>query len=140
MRSSVIFQAPRSSSPIHVIARKPLGDGLNVPGYDVLILSDLLYFDQSHQQLVESIGLLLSRKTISQAYVAAGMYTRPEVCDNFLNLATMLGLEYEEQTSKSQTQEEKAWRGQMQVIGMSQESLAARKANVRWWILWWHGV
>lgn len=51
-----------------------------------------------------------------------------------------MGLEYEEQTEKSQTQEEKAWRGEMPVIGMSQESLAARKANVRWWILWWRGV
>lgn len=105
-----------------------------------MILSDLLYFDKSHQQIVQSIGLLLSRKTTSLAYIAAGMYTRAEVCDNFLNLATLMGLEYEEQTFKSQTEEEKAWRGQMRVTGMSQESLAVRKANVRWWVLWWRGV
>lgn len=117
--------------------RKPLGDSPDVPGYDILILSDLLYFDRSHEQLVRSIELLLSRKKTSRAYVAAGMYTPEAVCSQFFKLASSEGLGYEEQTHITQVEEEKRWRGEMEVVGISSESLAARKADVRWWIVWW---
>ncbi|KAF8317685.1 hypothetical protein DL93DRAFT_2076800 [Clavulina sp. PMI_390] len=108
-------------------------------GYDFMILSDLLYFDASHDALVKSVELLLSRRETSRAYVGAGMYTPPAVCAKFIAIAEKAGLEAEEQTAKTQTPEESMWRGQMNVVGMTLESLAARKANVRWWMMKWKG-
>lgn len=130
----LILPLPRVYNLTTCVFRRVLKDQT---GYDILILSDLLYFDASHEQLVQSIELLLSRKATSRVYVAAGMYTPSRVCDNFLQIARQKGLENEELTHKTQTEEEKFWRGELPVFGMSREGLSASKANVRWWLLWW---
>lgn len=108
----------------------------HAPLYDVMILSDLLYFDHSHKELVESITLLLLRAQTARLYVAAGRYTPPAVCDAFLALAKTAGLEYEERTNTSSV-EEMQWRGTLPVIGLDREALSSRKNQVRWWILRW---
>lgn len=105
--------------------------------YDILFLSDLLYFDSSHTQLVSSITLLLSRIPSARVYVAAGNYTPPAVCDVFFSLARAAGLEFVEQPAP-----EGAWRGTPDVWRtrrerVSLETLGERKASCRWWIGRW---
>ena len=96
-----------------------------------MILSDLLYFDASHNDLLQSILSLLSRRTSSRVYVAAGKYTSPTTCNTFLSLAESAGLLFEEGDT------DEGWRGSLEVVGLSQEGLSMRKANVRWWTLQW---
>lgn len=101
------------------------------PGYDAMILSDLLYFDTSHTDLLQSILSLLARRPSSRAYVAAGKYTSPTTCNAFLLLVENAGLLFEE------GEVDDGWRGSLEVVGLSQEELSLRKANVRWWTLRW---
>lgn len=103
----------------------------------MVILSDLLYFDASHPQLVASIVLLLRRSNTSRAYVAAGTYTPPAVCARFLQLAQEAGFEYEENTGSLGEGNEDSWPGNLPVIGLTKQELALRKAQVRLWTLWW---
>jgi nicotinamide N-methyltransferase len=102
-----------------------------------LLLSDLLYFNASHNELIQSIALLLSRRPESRAFVAAGTYTHPTVCDNFFRLAALAGFEYQEQTHKGDSPKESDWCGSLPVVGLTRNELSARKAQVRWWSLWW---
>jgi len=55
-------------------AEKKTGEnaGALAPGFDVLILSDLLHFDTSHAALAESVVALLGRDTEARVYAAAG--------------------------------------------------------------------
>lgn len=48
-----------------------LADG---PGFDVVIMSDLLHFDRSHVELAESVVSLLARHDQARVYVAAGTH------------------------------------------------------------------
>ncbi|KAF8328068.1 uncharacterized protein EI90DRAFT_1595140 [Cantharellus anzutake] len=100
-------------------------------GYDAMILSDLLYFDSSHRDLIESLTLLLRRHPSSVAYVGAGIYTSEATCSSFFSLAEEAGL------AKEEGQVEPDWLGTMVIGRLSREDLAKHKANSRWWTLRW---
>lgn len=121
---------------INLRGRGVLSERGGAAGCDVMILSDLLYFDNSHLELVKSITLLLSRSPGARAYVAAGTYTPPTVCDAFFALAKTAELECEERTDISSS-DEIYWRGKLPVVGLTKVELSARKKQVRWWILKW---
>jgi len=65
-------------------------------GYDILLLSDLVWLNSLHSALVQSIISLLSRQG-GQALIFAGVYT-PAACIN-----SFFGLLTEEATACSQT-------------------------------------
>lgn len=73
-------------------------------GYDTLILSDLLHFDASHELLLDSVCALLSPKPLGghsqsitpQVHLAAGRYTPPSVCADFLHLGEARGFKWTE--------------------------------------------
>ena len=102
-------------------------------GYDAVIMSDLLHFDRSHDVLARSLASLLRRDAAARAYVAAGKYTKPHVCDNFVQEARRLGVVLEEQEVES------TWMGTMRVSGggLDAEQLSVRKNMCRWWIGKW---
>ncbi len=113
-------------------------------GYDILILSDLLHFDRSHDVLISSMTSLLRRSTDSRAYIAAGSYTRPEVRDTFLRKVEEAGLRVdpgsgstEDSLSLAQVAGDTQWLGKLQVSGLDREQLAARKAVCRYWTARW---
>ncbi|GAW07359.1 nicotinamide n-methyltransferase nnt1 [Lentinula edodes] len=64
----------------------------SITGFDIVILSDLLHFDASHDALVKSLSLLLAKTVDARVYVAAGKYTLPKVVSSFLKKATDAGL------------------------------------------------
>ena len=82
-------------------------------GYDTLILSDLLHFDTSHSLLLDAVCTLLAprhaqdetilseggsraRNAIPQIHLAAGRYTPPAVCADFLRLGENRGFKWTE--------------------------------------------
>ncbi|KAF8137600.1 hypothetical protein EV363DRAFT_1254500 [Boletus edulis] len=103
-----------------------------LPGYDIVIMSDLLHFDSSHGVLMLALSSLLAKSSQTRVYVAAGNYTAPHVCDNFINLGTHAGLIWEEKTSEQET-----WMGSMIVSGLDTVQLTTRKRACRWWIGRW---
>ncbi|KAF4597905.1 hypothetical protein EYR38_006297 [Pleurotus pulmonarius] len=113
-------------------------------GYDILILSDLLHFDRSHDVLISSLIFLLRRSTDSRAYIAAGSYTRPEVRDTFLRKVEEAGLRVDpgsgsaaDSLGLAQVACDTQWLGKLQVSGLDREQLAARKAVCRYWTARW---
>jgi len=63
------------------------------PGFDVVIMSDLLHFDSSHVALVDSLTALLSKSGGgSRVYVAVGNYTKQDACDRFIDHARHTGI------------------------------------------------
>ncbi|KZS87231.1 hypothetical protein SISNIDRAFT_446945 [Sistotremastrum niveocremeum HHB9708] len=100
-------------------------------GFDCMILSDLLYFDKSHEDLVRSITLFLRPSSLSRVYVAAGNYTPSVVCDNFFKIAEQSGLEWKE------GEDDQDWRGTLPVKSLDREALIARKCMCRWWVGRW---
>lgn len=94
-------------------------------------MSDLLYFDKSHDDLVQSIDLLLARNDGARVYVGAGKYTPPQVCDSFLEKGRKLGLLWTEQSVEGR------WQGTTTDATYSVEDLEARKNNSRVWIGQW---
>ncbi|THV07067.1 hypothetical protein K435DRAFT_643999, partial [Dendrothele bispora CBS 962.96] len=107
-------------------------------GYDIIILSDLLHFHSSHDALIHSMKLLLSKNPESVSYISAGNYTLPHVCDNFVSRARESGFDIEE-VLPNQNSEDTEWLGQMEVSGLDREALAIRKAVCRFWIAKWGG-
>ncbi|KAF9256612.1 hypothetical protein L218DRAFT_881357, partial [Marasmius fiardii PR-910] len=106
----------------------------NQNGFDIVILSDLLHFHSSHDVLVKSLSLLLSKSSPkAKAYIAAGKYTQPHVCDNFVKLAREAGFVIEEILP---TAEESEWLGG-QVSGLDKDALSTRKAACRFWTGRW---
>lgn len=107
-------------------------------GYDIVIMSDLLHFDSSHEVLVLALSSLLAKSFQARVYVAAGNYTTPHVCDNFLNLGTHAGLIWEEETSDRSERHGETWMGSMIVSGLDAAQLSTRKRVCRWWIGRWN--
>ncbi|KZT64543.1 hypothetical protein DAEQUDRAFT_678413 [Daedalea quercina L-15889] len=110
------------------------------PGFDVVILSDLLHFDASHTVLLASLTALLRKSPDARAYVAAGKYTSSVHCAHFVRIAAEAGIVLEEGTdSDSGENGESIWRGTMQVSGggLDREQLAVRKGMCRWWVGRW---
>ena len=109
-------------------------------GYDIVFLSDLLYFDDSHGALITSLTSLLSKSCTSRAYIAAGAYTLPHVCDNFLTEGIRAGLTFVEGPScagGSGNADDAVWLGKLEVSGLNKDQLAVRKAMCRWWVCRW---
>ncbi|PPQ66528.1 hypothetical protein CVT26_009501 [Gymnopilus dilepis] len=100
------------------------------PGYDIVLLSDLVHFFDSHDALISSVTMLLRKQKEARVYVGAGKYTRPEVCDNFLLKSQSAGLELEEIYDDADGK----WLGSLQVGNLDNEALALRKSNCRFWI------
>ncbi|KAF5369256.1 hypothetical protein D9758_002632 [Tetrapyrgos nigripes] len=112
---------------------KLLPAGSSEAGYDVVILSDLLHFHSSHDSIIESMKLLLSKGPESICYLSAGKYTLPHVCDNFVLKAKVNGFDIEEII----TDEKEKWKGHLEVSGLDNEALSTRKAACRFWIARW---
>ncbi|KAK0480647.1 hypothetical protein IW261DRAFT_1473716 [Armillaria novae-zelandiae] len=108
--------------------------GGEMMGYDVVILSDLLHFHSSHNVLIASLKSLLQKTAESRVYIAAGRYTSPSVCDNFMKIANSEGLCIEEQVPGGQ---EEPWLGTMEVENFDKQALSLRKAACRFWIGRW---
>ena len=102
-------------------------------GYDIVIMSDLLHFDASHDVLLSSLLSLLRKSPESRAYVAAGKYTKAHHCDHFVNEAKKTGILLEEE------KDEPIWRGTLDVHGggLDREQLGVRKGMCRWWVGRW---
>lgn len=103
------------------------------PGFDIVILSDLLHFDQSHGVLLSSLTRTLRRTSSARTYVAAGNYTLSHHCDHFLREGETVGLVWE------QGEDDAVWRGSLEVSGggLDHEQLGVRKGMCRWWIGRW---
>ncbi|PBK67448.1 hypothetical protein ARMSODRAFT_959032 [Armillaria solidipes] len=99
--------------------------GSEIMGYDVVILSDLL---------IASLKSLLRKTADSRVYIAAGRYTSPNVCDNFMEIANSEGFCIEEEVSDGQ---EEPWLGTMEVANFDKQALSVRKAACRFWIGRW---
>jgi nicotinamide N-methyltransferase len=106
------------------------------PGFDIVIMSDLLHFDSSHTALVDSLIALLSKSDGSRAYVAAGRYTKQDVCDRFINQTRLAGIELVEESHH-----QGGWQGQMAVRGpgLDLEGLRSRRDMSRLWVGRWTG-
>ncbi|TFK72471.1 hypothetical protein BDN72DRAFT_763276 [Pluteus cervinus] len=104
------------------------------PGYDFMVLSDLLHFDSFHDHLVGSIISLLSKLESSRVHVAAGKYTSERTCNTFLGKAASAGLVFDEILLLP---DEETWRGQMVVSGLNREDLTLRKRACRYWVGRW---
>ncbi|KAJ7741957.1 hypothetical protein DFH07DRAFT_49253 [Mycena maculata] len=100
-------------------------------GYDLVVLSDLLHFHSSHGVLISSVDALLARSPDARIHVAAGNYTKPEVCDNFLSLAAEAGFTFDELLPADGESE---WLGRSTVSGLDKMDLAMRKAACRYWV------
>ncbi|OBZ67397.1 Protein N-methyltransferase nnt1 [Grifola frondosa] len=102
-------------------------------GFDVMILSDLLHFDRSHDELIGSLTSLLHKTSSARAYIAAGKYTHPDVCYHFLQDAEKAGFVLEE------GEVERQWQGSLLVKGaaLDREQLGVRKNMCRWWTARW---
>ena len=112
-------------------------EGISV-GYDAVILSDLLHFDQSHLALLDSVCMLLARRRSARVYVAAGIYTKYGVCSAFLHQAEQRGLVWVDRGAGPEGRElDEVWRGSLPVLGISREQLGARKGMCRWWVGQW---
>jgi len=98
-------------------------------------MSDLLHFDASRAELLSSLTQLLVKSSDARAYVAAGIYTPPHICDAFLREGEHLGLEWAERRIEA----EQGWTGKMEVRGpgLDLEGLKRRKEMVRLWVGKW---
>ena len=97
-------------------------------------MSDLLHFDASHDLLLLSLKLLLSKAATSRVYVAVGNYTKATVCDNFLREGERIGIIWEEGENNPTEAE---WHGTLEVTGLDRTQLAARKNVCRCWLGRW---
>lgn len=70
-------KAIKQASPSLTSISEPLPAGRT--GFDVVIMSDLLHFGSSHDELMMSALQLLGESADARLYVAAGKYTKPEV-------------------------------------------------------------
>jgi nicotinamide N-methyltransferase len=95
-------------------------------------MSDLLYFDKSHDKLIESAELLLAKTKEARLWVAAGKYTPQHVCDAFLERGTKVGLIWEELHTSGK------WEGITTTGTYTVEELQIRKNNSNVWIGRWN--
>ena len=104
------------------------------PGFDIVIMSDLLHFDGSHAVLVASLVALLAKSGGSRVYVAAGKYTKQHVCDRFIKEARQAGIILVEENHHQGD-----WQGQMTVCGpgLDREGLRCRRDMSRLWVGRW---
>ncbi|TBU22591.1 hypothetical protein BD311DRAFT_770111 [Dichomitus squalens] len=125
------YEWGQDASPLLRLLREGASD--HSDGFDVVIMSDLLHFDSSHDVLLQSLISLLRRTSSARAYIAAGKYTPPHVCDHFVQEARRAGIVMDE------GEVEGVWRGSLEVSGggLDREQLGVRKNMCRWWIGRW---
>ncbi|KAH7913324.1 hypothetical protein BJ138DRAFT_1059336 [Hygrophoropsis aurantiaca] len=123
----------QDTAPIIDISRAHEGP----PGFDVVIMSDLLHFDSSHEVLLASLASLLARSNSARVYVAAGKYTSHTVCNNFLRLGEETGIIWKELITDPVDERADAWLGAMEVIGLDKAQLGVRKNMCRQWVGQW---
>ncbi|KAF7351376.1 Nicotinamide n-methyltransferase nnt1 [Mycena sanguinolenta] len=100
-------------------------------GYDVVILSDLLFFRSSHRDLISSVEALLARSPEARIHIAVEKdNTKEEVCKDFLSLSEQRGFTFEEIS----LDEDEEWLGSFPVGGFDKEALTIRKAACRYWV------
>ena len=104
------------------------------PGFDIVIMSDLLHFGSEHSALVASLAALLSKSRGSRVYVAAGNYTKQDVCDRFIDQARRAGLLLVEESYQ-----QVGWQGEIVVRGqgLDREGLRRRRDMSRLWVGRW---
>ena len=104
------------------------------PGFDIVIMSDLLHFGSSHSALVGSLVALLAKSRGSRAYVAAGNYTKQDVCDRFIDQAQRAGILLVEERYQ-----QIGWQGEIVVRGpgLDREGLKRRREMSRLWVDRW---
>jgi len=97
-------------------------------------MSDLLHFDSSHAALVDSLAALLSKSGGSRVYVAAGKFTKQDVCDSFIDQAGRAGTALVEECYQKV-----GWQGKMAVRGpgLDQDGLKRRRDMSRLWVGRW---
>ncbi|KAI0739140.1 hypothetical protein C8Q80DRAFT_1112553, partial [Daedaleopsis nitida] len=119
---------------LELLPRYP--NGSSARGFDVVIMSDLLHFDRSHDVLVHSLTSLLRKDPIARAYIAAGKYTPSNVCEHFVQEARRSGI------SLVEGEVDGVWRGSLGVSGggLDPEQLGVRKDMCRWWVGQWVNV
>lgn len=100
----------------------------------MVIMSDLLHFDSSHTALVNSLVALLSKSGGSRVYVAAGKYTKQDVCDRFIDETRRAGIALVEEIHHQAD-----WQGHMAVRGpgLDREGLKRRRDVSRLWVGRW---
>ena len=105
------------------------GPSADLDGADVVIMSDLLHFDSSHDVLLQSLISLLRKSPSARAYIAAGKYTPPHVCDHFVEQARRAGILMDEGDVEGK------WHGSLDVSGggLDREQPGVRKDMCRWW-------
>ncbi|EEB92763.1 hypothetical protein MPER_08681, partial [Moniliophthora perniciosa FA553] len=118
----------------HLLSLVPPDEQDQRPGFDIVILSDLLHFNSSHDALVDSLSRLLSKSPASRAYVASGRYTHADVCDNFISKAREQGFSFEEILSP---EGEAEWMGRLDISDLDKDALTIRKSACRFWIGRW---
>jgi hypothetical protein len=94
--------------------------------YDLLFLSDLLWYTSAHEGLIHSIVALLASN--GKTWIGCGGYTTLEVCEAFMVRAKQRGLE----SKKVQLDDE--WQGNQET---SLTNLRERKKRVWLWEMGW---
>ena len=99
-----------------------------------MIMSDLLHFGSSHSALVDSLVALLAKSGGSRVYVAAGNYTKQDVCDRFIDHARRAGILLVEEVYQ-----QVGWQGKMVIRGpgLDREGLKRRRDMSRLWVGRW---
>ena len=97
-------------------------------------MSDLLHFGSEHSALVDSLTALLAKSRGSRVYVAAGNYTKQDVCDQFIDQAQRAGILLVEESCQ-----QVGWQGEMVVRGpgLDREGLKRRRDMSRLWVGRW---
>lgn len=110
-------------------------------GFDVLLLSDLLHFHNSHGAILASLRALLARTAGARAYVAAGTYTPPHVCAAFVRLAQEQEISGGDVLVVEEGPADDQWKGNRSVasggVWLDVNDLGIRKGMCRWWTVCW---
>jgi nicotinamide N-methyltransferase len=82
--------------------------------------------------------MLLAHNDKARVHVAAGVYTKSDVCATFLRQGERRGLVWIDKGAGQDGREmDDVWRGTLFVQGMSRDELGARKGMCRWWVARW---
>ena len=84
--------------------------------------------------------MLLARNDKARVYIAAGVYTKSDVCSTFLHQAERRGLVWIDKGAGQDGREvDEVWRGTLPVHGpgISWDQLGVRKGMCRWWVARW---
>ncbi|KIY48361.1 hypothetical protein FISHEDRAFT_65602 [Fistulina hepatica ATCC 64428] len=103
-------------------------------GFDVVFLSDLLHFKDSHDDLIASVLSLLSKTPDARVFVSAGNYTKAHICDTFVSKAAAANLMMGEVPPGENFN---VWLGKNAVNGLDRDALGLRKSVCRFWIGRW---